>query len=159
LAGPDSARLVVVPWQFDPAGHLLLGVFDHGPPQLAPPGAPSTSASTGDPPNQRLALLDVRSGRLLSQVGLGDVIAPSAVAWSHDGRMLAVGTYQGTVTLYDAATLRERAAAGSVVPGTVESASFAPDDRTLVVGSTDAEMSFFSVPDLAARAPGSNSPQ
>ena len=144
---PDADRIDVVPWQFDPAGHLLLGGYDSGPPQAAPPGAP-TNATPADPANQRFALMDVATGRILAQTGLGDIILPTAVAWSHDGKLLALGTRRGTLELYDAATLQPRASAGVIIPGAVQSVSFSPDDRSLVAGGTDAEMAVFTVPDL-----------
>ncbi len=145
---PDAHRVDVIAWQFDPAGNLLLAGFDSGPPQAAPPGAP-TNGTPADPANQRFALMDVATGRILAQTGLGDVTGPSAVAWSHDGKLLALGTYRGTLELYDAATLQRRASAGVIIPGYVVSASFSPDDRSVVAGGTDAEMAVFTVPDLS----------
>ena len=145
---PDADRIDVIPWQFDPDGRLLLAGFDGGPPQAAPPGSTARTAPA-DPADQRFALMDVTSGRILAQTGLGDITAPSAVAWSHDGTLLALGTYRGTLELYDAATLQPRADAGVIMPGYVVSASFAPDDRSVVAGGTDAEMAVFTVPDLS----------
>jgi hypothetical protein len=61
---------------------------------------------------------------------------------------LAVGTFDGTVTLLDADTLSVRAGAGAVEPGLVHTVSFAPDDRTLVVAGTAGSLTFLSLPDL-----------
>jgi WD40 repeat protein len=146
FAPPDSDRIVAIPWQFDPAGRLLVAGYDQGPPQPSPPGAPP--GKPADDADQRLSLVDVRTGRMLAQTGLGDVTAPSAVGWSHDGRLLAVGTYAGSLRLLDAATLSSVADAVGVVTEYVLSASFAPDDRSLVIGSTDGAIEVFSVPDL-----------
>jgi WD40 repeat protein len=147
FAPPDANRVTVVPWQFDPAGHLLLAGFDSGPPQAAPPGGGSDKPANAA--NQRFALMDVTTGHILAQTGLGDIVAPSALAWSRDGKLLALGTRVGTLKLYDAATLRQVADAGPVVPGYVLSASFSPDNRSLVVGDTGGEMTVFTVPDLS----------
>ena len=144
-ANPDSDRIEVIPWQFDPAGRLVLGGFDRGPSG----SEPSAKSGPSLPPNQRLGLLDISTGRLVAQLGLGDILAPSVLAWSHDARLLAVGTYDGTLALYDASTFTLRANAGPVESGRVTTASFGPDDRTLVTGGTAGAMSFWSVPDLA----------
>jgi DNA-binding SARP family transcriptional activator/WD40 repeat protein len=145
FSDPNSGRVAVIPWQFDPAGRLVLGGFDPG------PNASEPWAKSGPPlaPDQRLGLMDVSSGRLLAQTRLGDVQAPSALAWSHDGRALAVGTLDGTLALYDAATFTQRTTAGTVSSGFVTTAAFAPDDRTVVLGGTDGAVNFFSYPDLA----------
>lgn len=144
FADPDSGRIEVTPWQFDPAGRLVLAGFDSG-----PTGAPWSKSGPPLPPDQRLGLLDVSSGRLFAQARLGDISAPSALAWSHDGGTIAVGTYDGTLALYDASTLTQRTDAGAVSPGYITTAAFAPDDKTLVIGGTDGAASLFSVPDLA----------
>jgi WD40 repeat protein len=94
-------------------------------------------------------LVNVSTGRLIAQVGLGDIGDTSTVAWSHDGRFLAVGTYDGTLTLRDAATLKPLVDAGPVEPGSLTSASFAPDDKTLVTAGTSGALNFWSVPDLS----------
>jgi WD40 repeat protein len=144
-AGRDGARVVADPWQFDPNGQLLVAGSDTGPhPHGGGIGPDDTAA-----PDQRLGLVDVRTGRLIAQTELGDVTAPSAVAWSPDHKLLAVGTYDGSLSLYDARTLRELASAGMVQAGYVRTLSFAPSGRDIVVGGTDDTLSFWSVPDLS----------
>jgi WD40 repeat protein len=147
-AQPDSGRVEAIPWQFDPNGHLLFGGFDTGP---HPNGVPAGGLGPDDatPANQRLGLVDPHTGRLVAQTGLGDVSGPSAVAWSHDRRLLAVGTFDGTLSLLDARTLHLVASAGAVEPGPIKTVSFAPDDRDLVTAGTGGAMSFWSVPDLS----------
>jgi hypothetical protein len=145
FADPDGQRIVAVPWQFAPDGTLLFGAFDAGP---RPKSDPFALGGDTLPPNHRLGRVDPTSGRLLAQVGLGDILSVSAVAWSHDGSQLAVGTQDGTVSLLDARTLAVKTAGGAVEPGYVHTLYFSPDDRTLVVGGTSAGLSILSVPDL-----------
>jgi hypothetical protein len=131
-----GAQTAVVPWQFDPRGRLVVACLD----------------LVGG--HQRLGLLEQGSDRLIAQADLGDVTSPTALAWSHDARELAVGTFDGTVSLLDADTLATRAGAGPVEPGLVHTVSFAPDDRTLVVAGTGGTLTFLSVPDLTREATG-----
>jgi WD40 repeat protein len=149
FADPDSGRIQALPWQVDPAGRLVVTGYDPG------PNAPEPWSSSGPPlpADQRLALVDVSSGRVVAQVGLGDDLGPSTLGWSHNGQLLAVGSIDGTLGLYDAATLKRRVSAGIVASGSVSTASFAPDDHTLVAGSSDGAASFFDVPDLAREGP------
>ena len=148
FAAPSAQRVSVIPWQIDPNGRMLVAGYDPGPP--APPpaavAAPSTPGGDTTPENQRLGVLDIKTGRLLAQVGLGhDYI--TAVGWSHDRTVVAVGTYAGKLALYDAATLAKIADAGVAHSGWILSASFSPDDSTLVTGGTDG-MNLWSVPGL-----------
>jgi len=147
FAEPDAARIYADPWMFDPHGRLLFGGYDPNPTQ-GPPPAPLPGAVDTSPPNQRLGLLDVKTGRFVTQTGLGDVNFPTAVAWSHDGSRLVVGTYEGTLTLYNARTLALEAGAGVVEPGWIKTAAFSPDDTTIVTGGTLGDISFYSAPDL-----------
>jgi DNA-binding SARP family transcriptional activator/WD40 repeat protein len=142
FAGPDAGRLEVNPWQFDPSGRLVVSGFDGG------PGAPWGKAYPPLPAKNRLGLLDVTTGKLVAQTVLPGGVA-STLAWSHDGRTLAVGGYDGTLTLYDARSLVSRLSAGIVSSGYVLTASFSPDDRLLALGGTDGTLSFFSAADLA----------
>ena len=143
---PDSARLYAIPWMFDPHGRLLVSGFDPDPTSGAPPASPGRVDSR--PPNQRLGILDVRTLRLVAQTSLGDVNFPTALAWSRDGTRLAVGTYAGTLALYNATTLSLQVSAGVVEPGSVKTESFAPDDQTLLTAGTSGEINFYTVPDL-----------
>jgi WD40 repeat protein len=148
-SGTDGARVIAIPWQFDPSGRLIFGGADTGP---HPNNVPSGGIGPNDtnPPDQRLGLVDVRSGRLIAQAGLGDISGPTALAWSPDRRTLAVGTYDGTLTLYDARTLRPVAAAGPIEPGAVRTVSFSPDGADLITAGTGGQIRFWSVPGLTS---------
>ncbi len=146
FAQPDSARISAIPWMFDPHGRLLVSGFDPNPTSGATPASPGRVDSR--PPNQRLGILDVGTHRLVAQTDLGDIDFPTALAWSRDGTRLAVGTYAGTLALYNAATLSLQVNAGVVDPGSVKTESFAPDDRTLLTAGTSGGINFYTVPDL-----------
>jgi WD40 repeat protein len=79
---------------------------------------------------------------------MGDNRGPTVTEWSPDGRYLAVGTYDGTLTLYDAASLRVVASPRTVEPGALRTAMFAPDGRTLVTSGSSGSISFWDVPSL-----------
>jgi hypothetical protein len=93
-------------------------------------------------------VVDPKTGRTLAQVGMGDSRGQTVAEWAPDGSVLALGTFDGTVTLYDAATLKVIASAGAVEPGFVRTAMFAPDGRTLVTSGTSGSLSFWSVPSM-----------
>jgi DNA-binding SARP family transcriptional activator/WD40 repeat protein len=147
FAEPDAARIYAIPWMFDPNGRLLFGGFDPDPTQ-GPPPAPLPGPVDTRPPNQRLGLLDVKTGRFVAQTGLGDVTSPTAVNWSHDGSRLVVGTFAGTLSIYNARTFALEAEAGVVEPGWIKTAAFSPDDSIIVTGGTLGDISFYSAPDL-----------
>jgi WD40 repeat protein len=56
------------------------------------------------------------------------------VTFSKDGRLLATGSSDGTVKLWDAATWREQATL-SASAGEIRSVAFAPDGKTLAAGT------------------------
>ena len=146
FAQPNSARIYAIPWMFDPNGRLLVGGFDPN----ATTGVPPRHLAPSMRDHQTNASDCWTSTRhaLVAQTSLGDVNFPTAIAWSHDRTRLAVGAYEGTLALYDAETLALQASAGVVEPGWVKTASFAPDDRTLVTGGTFGAIKFYNVPDL-----------
>jgi WD40 repeat protein len=146
FADPDGARVAAIPWRFDPHGRLLVAGYDTGPHTAN--GPYNLGPNDARPSNQRIAVVAPSTGRILAQAGLGDVIISSVSEWSHDGRLLALGTVDGTLTLYDAATLAVVARGGAVEPGYVSTATFAPDDKTLVESGTSGAINFWSVPAL-----------
>ena len=77
----------------------------------------------------------------------GDIA--STLAWSNDGRTLAIGTTAGSIGLYDASTFTTVGSREVVTSGYVQSASFSPDDRSLVIGGTDGAIDILGLPDLA----------
>ena len=146
FSGADGARVLAVPWRFDPSGRLLFGGYDTGP---HPQGGPfALGPNDTRPANHRLAVVDPGTGHILAQAGLGDIDAETISEWSPDGKLLAVGTYDGTVTLFDAATLGVVANAGAVEPGFVYSAMFSPDGQTLITSGTGGTISFWAVPGM-----------
>jgi WD40 repeat protein len=146
FADPDGGRVIAVPWRFDPNGRLLFGGYDTGP--HATNGPFSIGPNDKGVENQRIAVVDPHTGRILAQAGLGDVTAASVSEWSRDGRMLAVGTIDGTVTVYNAATLAVVARGGALEPGFVRTASFSPDGHTLITSGTSGTVSFLNLPSL-----------
>ena len=156
--GSTSSRVVVIPWQFDPNGHMLLAGYDPGPPPAPPAEAPTSSSvvspsagSPAGPAENRIGVLDLRTGQLMSQTRLADDFM-TAVTWSPDGRDLAVGTENGRLTLYDATTLAKRSDAGIAHSGPVLTVSFSADGSTMVTGGTDG-MQLWSVPTLISEGP------
>jgi WD40 repeat protein len=78
---------------------------------------------------------DVRSGKRVAKIATGDLVR--SLAFSHDGRLLAVGHYGGSVALVSTADWK---ASGRRLAGhraRVTAVEFSPDDRTLVTGSAD----------------------
>jgi WD40 repeat protein len=146
FAEPDSARILAIPWRFDPSGRLLIGGYDTGPHAQSGPFALGPDDSRAS--NHRLGLVDPRTGRLLAQVGVGDVRSESMTEWSPDGKLLALGTLDGTLSLYDASTLKLISAAGPVESGFLLAARFAPDGRSIVTSGTDGMINLFTVPGL-----------
>jgi WD40 repeat protein len=112
-------------------------------------GIPQTfPTSSNDPVNHRFGLLDVRTDKWIVRGSYGNV-AVSSIGWSPDGRTMALGSLEGTLTTYDAATLRVKSAAGPIEPGYVLTLSYSPDGRTIVTGGTAGSLSFFNSADLS----------
>ena len=145
---PGSSRIIPSPWYFDPQGRLVVIGFDPGPPPPPPPGAPGSGSTAATPADQRLGLVDVRTGRLSAQASLGDVGDLSTVAWTHDGRRLVVGDTAGSAFLLDATTLAKLATTGTAVAGYVIAASVSPDDSTVALTGTDGTLSLFDATTL-----------
>jgi WD40 repeat protein len=135
-----SDRLIVAPYAFAPSGQLLIAVRDQGPTN----GASQT--------NHRMGLVDVARGELVAQASLagGEV---DAVAWSSKGKLLAVGTTDGTLLLYDARTLKLIGQPAAAQAGSVDAVSFSPDDRTIITSGTDAAMNVWNVATLTQEGP------
>ncbi|MGN6608832.1 MAG: NACHT and WD repeat domain-containing protein, partial [Jatrophihabitans sp.] len=146
FGGRDGARVLAVPWRFAPDGTLLFGGYDTGP--HATGGDFALGPDDASPPDHRLAVVDPASGRVLAQTGMGDVGGESTSEWSPDGRLLAVGTLDGTLTLYDARTLHVVTAGGAVESGYLLAARFAPDGRSIVASGTAGTVDLFTVPGL-----------
>jgi WD40 repeat protein len=100
--------------------------------------SPDSRYIAGDGVEVRLGgnadVYDVRSGKRI-KIPTGDLVR--SVAFSHDGRLLAVGHYGGTVVLVSTADWKVTGRRLAGHRERVTSVEFAPDDRTLVSGSAD----------------------
>ena len=66
-----------------------------------------------------------------------------SIAFSRDGKVLAVGDYYGNVTLWDVAT---RNKAATLPEGSeVSTVAFSPDRRTLAVGDVNGDLDLWDV--------------
>ncbi|MFF4361149.1 helix-turn-helix domain-containing protein [Streptomyces sp. NPDC001604] len=75
----------------------------------------------------------------------GSSIGVSAMAFSHDGGTLAVGTQDGSVRLWDVASRRPVGSAFSTPGGGVMALAFSQDDRTLYVSAQHMPVLTYSV--------------
>ena len=80
----------------------------------------------------------------------GVASTPSAAAFSPDGRLLAIGSQNGTIQLLDAQTFRALGSPSAVAPGIIIFVAFSPDSRLLIAQSLDATNRLF---DVEHRAP------
>ena len=80
----------------------------------------------------------------------GVASTPSAAAFSPDGRLLAIGSQNGTIQLLDAQTFRALGSPSAVAPGIIIFVGFSPDSRLLIAQSLDATNRLF---DVEHRAP------
>lgn len=148
FARPGEERQVIAPLHVDTAGRLLVETYDPGPPSPAPPGQPDPLGGDRSPVNFRVGLVDLRSGRLVAEAGLGPT-NPMAVNPSADSRLIAVGGSDGRVFLLDGATLRRVAGPVTAGVGGIAAVSVAPDDRTVVSGSGNGELRLWDATTLA----------
>ena len=96
---------------------------------------------------------------LLGRVGVGDASVTAKVAFSPDGRTMAVGDTFGPVMLWDVAGT-EPPAEGTALPGldgTVTALAFSADGSSLVAGTSDRDLVVWTVtgqePSAARGAP------
>ena len=157
---PDSRRLLFCP----PEGGI--GVWDRAlrrmvrrlPLEFAPhylaidtDGQQVAVNSSAAP--ARVVILELESGRLLSS--WTDQVGELAMSWSHDGRLLAVGSWDGRVFVWDAAGSR----LASVLQGhtgAIISAQFAHMGHLLATASWDGTTRLWEAAsgELLATAPG-----
>jgi WD40 repeat protein len=95
-----------------------------------------------------LFLWNVATGRQLCQhetssaVRSKDINFIETIAWTSDGKILAEGSWENTVTLWDVSSCKSYATLAS---NPARSLTFSSDDKTLVVGTTDGSISFWDV--------------
>jgi WD40 repeat protein len=139
-------RFDIYPSKFDPRGGVLIYAIDNGPPAPPPPGSNQKPSTDTAPKSSRIGLFDPHTGRLTAQARVGPE-SITAVGWSHNKKWLAIGTVGGILQLYDTRNLHRITDAGVVEGGYILTASFSPDDTTLVFGSTGG-VGLWSVPSL-----------
>ncbi|MEV4743569.1 helix-turn-helix domain-containing protein [Streptomyces sp. NPDC049555] len=121
-----SSELPVKGVNVSPDGRHLATV------SLEEPGPGSSAGASVEPP--RAGIWDVATGRMTT--ALGARVMPRQVAFSPDGRTLAVGDAKGAVSLWDVRSHRlvaTLAGASEAVTGL----AFAPDGRTLAGAGAD----------------------
>ncbi len=141
---PDGLRLLFAPVQKDLVVWDLVGrrevkrlPLDFVPNQLCldPEGRRVAANANGHPrdPSQ-VRIIDIDTGRVLSS--WTDQVGHLAMSWSHDGRLLAVGSWDGRVFVWDVAGSR----LASVLQGhthAVTACQFAPGGYLLNTQSWD----------------------
>jgi WD40 repeat protein len=68
-----------------------------------------------------------------------------ALAFSHTGRLLASGGYDGLINLWDARSGRQKGMTLKGTEGSVDTVEFSPDDRILASGGSDKKLRFWKV--------------
>jgi DNA-binding SARP family transcriptional activator/WD40 repeat protein len=119
-------------------GKVVLLVTHIAAPQ---PAAVPDETNTAQPTTNDLALLDPGSSTVTARVRVDGV--PTALAWSKDGARVAVGTYDGTLSEYDAGTLEPVSDQVLAHAGAVGSLSYAPTGDMLVSGGSDGQVEFW----------------
>jgi len=99
---------------------------------VAPDGRTFATGSASNPAAGRLWQMPPELGAIALAVPTERV---SSVALSRDGRSALVGTWSGTVTLWDTATARRVGKVLEHAPHVVESAVFSADGRTVLTGT------------------------
>jgi WD40 repeat protein/serine/threonine protein kinase len=103
------------------------------PPTGSPPSGPAAGPGHGAPPLDSVILWDVATGTTKSApLPIPSSSSIASVAFSHDGKVVAAGTTDGTAAVFDVAsgrTIHEFQAAGGAV-------AFSPDATTLAIGGS-----------------------
>jgi RNA polymerase sigma factor (sigma-70 family) len=115
--------------------------------KIADPKRPDQTTS---PDGQRMAaadgnaidIFDVRTGKQLAR-GLGHTGTVTALAFSPDGKIIASGSKDKSVVLWDSASFRELRKFS--LPSPVSSVRFSADGRNLIVGESDQTQRQFDI--------------
>ncbi len=147
LWGPSGSGLLAV------GGGRGLGVWTW--PELAPAGIAIPAAGDhleawcGDRIVTREGIWDLASGEAVSP-GLrlpgGDRPLVAAAHWSADGRLLATGSYDGSIHLWDGDSLAHLRG-WHAFSGALEEVRFSPDGGKLAAGDERGDLAVFAVPD------------
>ena len=132
VAGTGISDLYAIPYGASPHGQLVM---------LAQSLADGSSTNV-------LVLVDPVTGKVTARSDLPDF--PSALAFSPDGRTLAVGTYQGGLSTVDAGTLATRVPNVVATPGFTLTVSWSPDSSTLATTGTNGFLTLWNAATLTS---------
>ena len=149
------------PMLLDGSGHVLL-VVDHflTNAHSAVPGAVDALV----PDSHALELMDLSTSAVVAKAQFRDIYAfPDFAAWSPDMSRVALGTYLGTISVYDAKTLAPVNDAIVGHAGFVQALSWSPEGDMLVSTGTDGNVDFWDASSLRRIGspvvlPGGNAP-
>ena len=137
-----SEEFLLKLWDFSTGKESLMLPGSGGINSLGPEFGPAVAIT---PDGQKLAVIDSdKRGITLWDLAVRKIVArlpgdqPLAVLqFSADGKILAAGTFQGVITLWDVAAGREHISAITAHGEPLFAAGFSPDGRLLATGSED----------------------
>ncbi len=149
LATGDASGSVQL-WRLAPHPHLTATFSDPGNQVYSVAFSPKGSLlAAGD--DKMAQLWDLATGRKLGR-GLPSGLGPAVVAFSPDGKALAIGGDDGTARIWDVPSGRPAGQTFSGGTGSVSSVAFSPDGKTLATGDGDGTVRLWNVA-MAANVP------
>ncbi len=149
LATGDASGSVQL-WRLAPRPQLTATFSDPGNQVYSVAFSPKGSVlAAGD--DKMAQLWDLATGRKLGP-SLRSGLGPAVVAFSPDGKDLAVGSDDGTARIWDVTSGRPAGATFSGGTGSVGSVAFSPDGKTLATGDSDDTVRLWNVA-MAANSP------